>query len=87
MYNNSMKTNLDNNKYVRHTRRLGDNQRQGYETCPVVLLLFCYVGESLLEILLVLFSCARLELELVFVMGLWAGICHKPLSWCLFWVD
>ena len=85
MYDNSIKTNLDSDKYMRHTRGSGNNQRQGYEACPVVLLLSCCTGQSSLEILLVLVSCAGLGLGLVFVMGLRTGVCCGPLGWCLFW--
>ena len=82
MYDNSMKTNLDSDKYVRHICRPSDNKRQGYKACPVVLLLSCCIGESSLEILLVLVSCAGLELGLVFVVGLRAGVCSGPSGWC-----
>jgi hypothetical protein len=87
MHDNSMKTNLDCDKYVLHTRGLGNNQRQEYEACPVVLLLSCCVGESPLGILLALVSCAGLGLGLglVFVVGLQAGVCHGPSGWYLFW--
>jgi hypothetical protein len=85
MYDNSMKTNLDSDKYVRHTRGPSDNKGQGYEACPVVLLLSCCAGESPLGILLALVNCAGLGLGLVFVMGLWASVCRGPSGWCLFW--
>ena len=85
MYNNSMKTNLDSDKYVSHTRRPSDNKGQGYEACLVVLLQFCCTGESPLGILLALVNCAGLELGLGFVVGLQAGICRGPSGWCLFW--
>ena len=78
MYNNSMKTNLDSDKYVCHTRGPSDNKRQGYEACPVVLLLSCCAGESSLGILLALDNCAGLGLGLGFVVGLRAGVCHGP---------
>ena len=85
MYDNSMKTNLDSDKYVRHTRGPSDNKRQGYEACPVVLLLSYCTGESPLGILLVLVSCAGLGLRLVFIVSLQAGVCRRPSGWCLFW--
>ena len=61
-----MKTNLDSDKYVRHTHGPSDNKRQGYEACLVVLLLSCCAGESPPGILLALVSCAGLG-----VTGLW----------------
>ena len=59
---------------MRHTPGPSDNKGQGYEACPVVLLLSCCAGESPLGILLVLVNCARLGLGLVFVVGLRAGV-------------
>jgi hypothetical protein len=82
MYDNSMKTNLDSDKYVRYICGLSDNKRQGYEACPMVLLLSYCVGESPLGILLALVSYAGLGLGLVFVMGLWAGVCSGLSGWC-----
>ena len=81
MYDNSMKTNLDSDKYVRHTRRPSDNKGQRYEACPVVLLLSCCAGESSLGILLALVNCVGLELGLVFVVSLQAGVCSGPSGW------
>jgi hypothetical protein len=82
MYDNSMKTNLDSDKYVRHTRGPSDNKGQRYEVCPVVLLLSCCAGESPLGILLVLISCAGLGLRLVFIVGPRAGVYSGPSGWC-----
>jgi hypothetical protein len=79
MYDNSMKTNLDSDKYVCHTCGPSNNKRQGYEACPVVLLLSCCAGESPLGILLALVSCAGLGLGLVFVVRL-TGPDHKTIS-------
>jgi hypothetical protein len=74
IYNNSIKTNLDSDKYVHYPRGLSNNKRQGYKACPVVLLLSCCTEESPPEILLALVSCAGLGLGLVFVVGLRAGV-------------